>query len=216
MEKIPADTVANWTEGARFHTLVGPAELTAFVYDPFSMYPNTYYQQGTNNFRAKFNPEVLTGVTGDMPIPMPSSLSEYLPFVGRAEAVYANHQGVNTWDVIGNPDGVRFTDSLDYMVALDIDQAHAPWLTATGNVSANVEFQDYITLDGANSMMEAFGPYTGGVEEAEVEHWRTTSARCSISALPGCGTISPRLDDDFQSEGPDFPALISSIRAIRN
>ena len=85
--KIPASTFANWTEGARYHTLVGPAELTAFVYDPFSMYPNTYWQRGTNNFRAEFTPEVLTGVTGDMPIPMPSSLSEYLPFVARAVAL---------------------------------------------------------------------------------------------------------------------------------
>jgi hypothetical protein len=202
--KIPADTVANWTEGARFHTLVGPAELTAFVYDPFSMYPNTYYQQGTNNFRAKFNPEVLTGVTGDMPIPMPSSLSEYLPFVGRAEAVYANHQGVNTWDVIGNPDGVRFTDSVNYMVALDVDQAYAPWLTATGNVSANIEFQDYITLDGANSMMEAFGPYTGGAEEAE------SNIKNNVSTLFNLGTswlwndIAPTWTMIFSPKGRTF------------
>jgi hypothetical protein len=202
--KIPADTIANWTEGARFHTLVGPAELTAFVYDPFSMYPNTYYQQGTNNFRNKFNPELLTGVTGDMPIPMPSSLSEYLPFVGRAEAVYANHQGVNTWDVIGNPGGVRFTDSVDYMLALDVDQAYAPWLTATGNVSANVEFQDFITLDGANSMMEAFGPYTGGADEGE------SNIKNNVSMLFNLGTswlwndIAPTWTMIFSPKGRTF------------
>jgi hypothetical protein len=202
--KVPPSTVANWTEGARYHTLVGPAELTAFVYDPFSLYPNTYWQQYTNQFREKFNPEVMTGVTGDMPIPMPSSLSEYLPFVGRAEAVYANHQGVNTWDVVGNPDGVRFTDSLNYMVALDVDQAYAPWLTSTGNLSANVEFQDYITLDGANSMMEAFGPYTGGALEPE------SNIKNNVSTLFNVGTswlwndIAPTWTMVFSPKGRTF------------
>ncbi len=50
------------------------------------------------------------GVTGDMPIPMPSSVSEYLPFVGRAEGVYTNHQPVLSFDLIAHPNGVRFTD----------------------------------------------------------------------------------------------------------
>jgi hypothetical protein len=202
--KVPASTVANWTEGARLHTLIGPAELTAFVYDPWSLYPNTYWQQYTNQFRAKFAPEVLTGVTGDMPIPMPSSLSEYLPFVGRAEAVYANHQGVNTWDVIGNPDGVRYTDSFDYMIALDVDQAYAPWLTSTGNLSANLEFQDFITLDGANSMMEAFGPYTGGALEPE------SNIKNNVSTLFNLGTswlwndIAPTWTMIFSPKGRSF------------
>jgi hypothetical protein len=201
---IPADTVANWTEGARYHTLVGPAELTAFVYDPFNLYPNTFWQQYTNRFENKFVPEVLTGVTGDMPIPMPSSLSEYLPFVGRAEAVYGNHQGVNTWDLLGNPDGVRYTDSLNYMVALDVDQAYAPWLTQTGNLSANIEFQDFITLDGANSMMEAFGPYTGGALEPE------SNIKNNVSTLFNLGTswlwndVAPTWTMIFSPKGRSF------------
>jgi hypothetical protein len=209
--KIPASTFANWTEGARYHTLVGPAELTAFVYDPFSMYPNTYWQRGTNNFRAEFTPEVLTGVTGDMPIPMPSSLSEYLPFVARAEAVYANHQGVNTWDVVSSPSGVRFTDSLNYMIALDVDQAYAPWLTATGNLSANVEFQDFITLDGANSMIAQEGPYTGGAEEAE------SNVKNDVSMLFNVGTswlwndIAPTWTMIYSPKGTTlllFPSIV--------
>jgi hypothetical protein len=202
--KIPASTFANWTEGARYHTLAGPAELTAFVYDPFSMYPVAYWQQYTNQFREKFAPEVLTGVTGDMPIPMPSSLSEYLPFVGRAEAVYANHQAIDTWDVVGNPNGVRYTDSLNYMVALDVDQAYAPWLTTTGNLSANVEFQDFITLDGANSMMEGFGPYTGGDLEPE------SNIKNNVSTLFNLGTswlwndIAPTWTMIFSPKGRTF------------
>ncbi len=202
--KIPASTVANWTEGARYHTLVGPAELTGFVYNAFNLYPNVYWQQYTNQFRAKFVPEVLTGVTGDMPIPMPSSVSEYLPFVGRAEAVYANHQGVNTWDVIGNPDGVRYTDSFNYMIALDVDQAYAPWLTSTGNLSANFEFQDFITLDGANSMMEAFGPYTGGALEPESNIKNNVSTLFSLGTSWLWNDIAPTWTMIFSPKGRTF------------
>jgi len=208
---VPASTVANWTEGARVHTLAGPLEMTAFIYDPFSLYPNTFWQYGTNRFVNKFTPEVLTGVTADAPLPMPASVSEYLPLVGRAEAVYANHQGVNTWDVLGNPSGVRFTDSVNYMVAMDIDQAYAPWLTATGNLTVNMEFQDYITLDGANSMMEAFGPYTGGALEPE------SNIKNNVSTLLNIGTswlwndIAPTWTMIFSPKGRTFllfPAVV--------
>lgn len=202
--KVPAATVANWTEGARFHTLVGPAELTAFVYDPWNLYPNVFWQKGTNQFRAKFVPEVMSGVTGDMPIPMPSSLSEYLPFVGRAEAVYANHQGFNTWDVVGNPSGVRYSDTFDYMLALDLDQAYAPWLTSTGNLSANVEVQDFITLDSAQSMLASEGPYPGGAEEPE------SNIKNDVSTLFNVGTswlwddVAPTWTMIFSPKGRTF------------
>jgi hypothetical protein len=191
--------------------LVGPAELTAFVYDPWSLYPNVYWQKWTNNFRAKFAPEVLSGVTGDMPLPMLSSLSEYLPLVGRAEAVYANHQGINTWDVVGNPSGTRFSDTFNYMVALDIDQGYAPWLTSTGNLSANVELQDFITLDSAQSMIAQEGPYTGGAEEPE------SNIKNDVSSLFNVGTswlwndIAPAWTMIFSPKGRTFllfPSLV--------
>ena len=202
--KIPASTFANMDEGLRFHTLVGPAELTAFYYNDWNLYPNTYWIQYTSQFRNKFAPIQQVGVTGDMPLPVPEALSEYLPLVGRAEAVYTNHQGVNTWDIIGNPNGVRFTDTLNWMAAADIDQAYAPWLTSTGNLSANVEVQDFITLDGANSMMEAFGPWTGGalVPESNIKN--------NVSALFNIGTswlwedVAPAWTMVFNPKGRTF------------
>src|SRR5262249_24808327 len=44
-------------------------------------------------------------------------------------------------------EGRRFSDVVRYMLALDLDQAYAPWLTSTGNLSANVEFFDNIIMD---------------------------------------------------------------------
>jgi hypothetical protein len=166
--KIPASTVANWEEGIRAHTLVGPIEATAFYFNTWNLYPNTYWQQYTNQFRNKFVPIQIFGVSADAPIPMPSSLSESFPFVGRAEATYTNHEALNSYDPVGHPNGVRYSDIVSYMLALDIDQAYAPWLTSTGNLSANVEVNDVITMDGSNRTFEAFGPWTGGALESEV------------------------------------------------
>ncbi len=33
-------------------------------------------------------------MTADRPMPVPASLGEYLPVVGRAEAVYVNHEAI--------------------------------------------------------------------------------------------------------------------------
>jgi hypothetical protein len=202
--KIPATTVSNWEEGIRLHTLIGPAEMTAFYYNAFNLYPNTFWQQYTMSFRARYNPMQKVGVTADMPIPMPSSLSEYLPFVGRAETVYTNHESVLSYDPVGSPNGVRYTDMLSWMAALDIDQAYAPWLTKTGNLSANLEVYDEIALDSSQSMMETFGPWTGG---GVVD---STNIKNNVSALLNIGTswmwedVAPSWTMVFNPKGRSF------------
>jgi hypothetical protein len=146
-----------------------------------------------------------------MPIPMPSSVSEYLPIVGRAEGVYTNHQGVMSYDPIAHPNGVRFTDIVNWMLALDVDQAYAPWLTSTGNLSANVEVNDVITMDGSNSMFETFGPWTGGSFEQE------NNIKNNVEALFNIGTswmwedIEPAWTMVFNPKGRTtllFPSLV--------
>jgi hypothetical protein len=210
--KVPASTVANWNEGLRFHTLIGGVEATAFYYNAWNLYPNIFWQPYTMSFRARFVPETMVGVTADTPIPMPSFVSEYLPFVSRAEGVYANHQALATWDVIGNPSGVRYSDSVNWMLALDLDQAYAPWLTSTGNLSANIEVYDHITMDAGNSTMEGgTGPWTGGALESE------SSIKNNVSALLSVGTswlwndIEPTWTMVFSPKGRTFllfPALV--------
>ena len=62
----------------------------------------------------------------------------------------------------------------------------------------------YITLDGANSMMEAFGPYTGGAEEAE------SNIKNNVSTLFNLGTswlwndIAPTWTMIFSPKGRTF------------
>jgi hypothetical protein len=138
-----------WNEGLRAHTLLGVAELATFVY-----YDNT--NQGaeangiwtpyTNLFTYDTAAEVLGGVTGDAPLPLPTSLAEHFPAVGRAEVTYINHKSVD--DMRPYTLTTRaFTDYVNWMTAIDMTNAYAPWLTSTGDLTANFEVFDSIATD---------------------------------------------------------------------
>ena len=47
------------------------------------------------------------------------------------------------------------------MFAIYVSQAYAPWLTRTGNLSANLEMQDYVTMDASQNMLTAGAPFGG-------------------------------------------------------
>ena len=202
--KIPATTVSNWEEGIRYHTLVEGVEATAFYFNTWNLYPNTYWQQYTGNFRNKFAPIQIVGVTADAPIPMPSAVGEYLPFVGRAEGTYTNHQAAATWDYVGNPDGVRYSDNVNWMLALDIDQAYAPWLTDTGNLNANIEVFDSISMDGNNSQQETSGPWTGGALESEATIKNNVSTLLNVGTSWLWNDIQPAWTMVFSPKGRTF------------
>jgi hypothetical protein len=158
--KVPAATVENWEEGVRGHTLVGPLEATMFYFNTWNYYPSFYWQAFTNQWRAKFAPQQYFGVSGDAPLPVPGTLAEYLPAVGRAELVYANHQPFADFDPFDLA-SVRYSDTVDMLFAFDVDQAYAPWLTSTGNLTINLEAQDYVTMDANQNMMTGGSPFGG-------------------------------------------------------
>ena len=148
--QIPGMQPQNWNDGARLHTLVGATELTLLYFNdnmdsgfPTARLIKPYY---TNLGKLSFTPIQEVGMTADRPIPVPASLGEYLPIVGRGEAVYVNHQSFYN----ANPlafSGIRYSDVVNWMAALDIDQAYAPWLTSTGNLTAFFEVYDHMTMD---------------------------------------------------------------------
>jgi hypothetical protein len=86
------------------------------------------------------------GVTADRPLPVPAAIAEYFPAVGRAEMIYSNHNSFSdmTWYDFN---GSAYSDVVKWMAAIDLDQAYAPWLTSTGNLSANLEVEDNIIMD---------------------------------------------------------------------
>ena len=150
---VPAVTFGNMEEGVRFHTLLGSTELTALFFNTQQYYPVISWVPYTGNNPAVYEPTQYAGVTMDRPVPMPPSLAEYFPFVARAEMVYENHAPFVNFNYT-EPNAIRYSDMVTYMLALDLDQAYAPWLTKTGNLSANFEFYDQIQMDGVNQSMQ--------------------------------------------------------------
>jgi hypothetical protein len=203
---VPAVKWQNMEEGLRFHTLIGGNEITALYFNSFQYYPIISWVPFSNQFPAVFEPVQYGGVTIDRPIPVPPSLGEYFPLVGRAEAVYQNHAPFGTFSTSGtNP--VKFSDILTWMVAVDLDAAYAPWLTTTGNLSANFEFLDQINMDTSNDMAD--GPNGALVNE--------TVQKNDISMLFNIGTsywwnaIAPTWTMIYQPKGTSF-AFFPSIQ----
>jgi hypothetical protein len=143
-----------WNEGLRYHTLIGDTELTSFVF-----YDNT--NQGvegsakwvpyTNLFEYDTAAEVLAGATANRPVPLPETVAEHFPIVAKAEAVYINHKEFDDLRpyVLTTR---RFSDVVNWLAALDVTNAYAPWLSSTGDLSANLEMFDSIPLDMAKAM----------------------------------------------------------------
>jgi hypothetical protein len=150
--RIPGFQPRNWNEGARFHTLYGATELTALYYNDnvnglgTGTEETLMWKPYTNLWEYHFANVQEAGVTADRPLPMPSALGEYFPAVGRAEVLYVNHASFEDQSPL-NFTGQGWSDVLKWMVAVDLDQAYAPWLTETGNLSANLEVFDTIVLN---------------------------------------------------------------------
>ena len=136
-------------------SIVGPAELTAFWYNDVmngGSPGGAIWKPLTNLYYYHYQDIQDVGVTADAPLPMPSSLGEFLPIVGRAEMVYQNHEPFSDANPY-NFNARSYSDVVKWMVAFDIDQAYAPWLTDTGNLSANLEVYDQIIMDYKKSFV---------------------------------------------------------------
>jgi len=150
--RVPGFQPQNWNEGFRFHTLIGATELTLLYYNDNVNGIGTGTEETlkwtpyTNLWEYHFADVQQVGVTADAPLPLPASIAEYFPAVGRAEMIYANHQSFSDMSPL-NFTGQGWSDVVKYMLAIDLDQAYAPWLTSTGNLSANLEVQHTIVMD---------------------------------------------------------------------
>jgi hypothetical protein len=204
--RIPGMQPQNWNEGARFHTLIGATELTALYYNDNvnGGYPASLKWTPYTNLWTYSYPDIQNaGVTADRPLPIPASLAEFIPAVGRAEFVYSNH---NSFDDMSPTDltAQGWSDVVKWMVAIDLDQAYAPWLTSTGNLSANVEVYDSIVMDNQKTFA-----VTNALSENHLKN--------DVSVLFNLGTswwwddFAPTFTTIFQPKGRNiamFPALV--------
>jgi hypothetical protein len=153
--RLPGNNLGSSTEGFRIHTLVENAEITALYW-----HGHQFNEAGTPGAQvyvvgAPGQPQFLQvsfpqfndiGVTVNRPIYLPGALLSGVPLVLRAEAVWQDRTPFNTTDV-GVPNAVVDKNTVNSLVALDLDGLYVPWLTKTGVLNANLEWNQY-TISG--------------------------------------------------------------------
>ncbi len=152
---LPSNTLGSSTEGFRIHTLVKNAEITMLYWHGHQFNeagtpgapgyvvgsPSTgqFVQYGFPQFND-------IGATLNRPIYLPGQLLSSVPIVLRTEAVWQDRTPLNTTDV-GVRNAVVDKNTVNSLVALDLDGLYAPWLTKTGVLNANLEWNQF-TISG--------------------------------------------------------------------
>jgi hypothetical protein len=156
------------------------------------------------------------GFTANRPLYLPGVLSQ-LPFVLRFENLYKNHDGFDTFAIPGtvfsasktvpafagvgvrnySPSGVTRSDVDLWMVALDLDSAYTPWLTTTGNLTANYELFGTTILSYSHNMMGAPGYF-------EHAYHNDVEMLASVSTSWWWGAIAPDWTTIFDPNGLTF------------
>ncbi len=102
----------------------------------------------------------------------------------RTEAVFQDRTPFNTTDV-GVHNAVVDKSTVNSLVALDLDGLYAPWLTKTGTLSANLEWNQFTISGYGKNLVYAF----------YAERWRHNEEQIlfSTSTPVGGGARSCRL-----------------------
>jgi hypothetical protein len=152
---LPADNLGSSTEGFRIHTLVKNAEITLIYWHghqfneggtpgaQFYVVGNAGGPQFLQTSFPQFND---IGATLNRPIYLPGEFLSNVPIVLRTEAIFQDRTPFNTTDIAVR-NAVVDKSTVNSLVALDLDGLYAPWLTSTGTLSANLEWNQY-TISG--------------------------------------------------------------------
>jgi hypothetical protein len=153
--RLPGNQLGSSTEGFRLHTLVKNAEITLIYW-----HGHQFNEAGTPGAQVYVNgpvggPQYLQvsfpqfndiGATLNRPIYLPGELLSSVPIVLRTEAIFQDRTPFNTTDIAVR-NAVVDKSTVNSLVALDLDGLYAPWLTSTGTLSANLEWNQY-TISG--------------------------------------------------------------------
>jgi Protein of unknown function (DUF1302) len=214
---VPNATWGNSQIGFRLHSLAYNTEFTTFYlwnhdYQPVNRLNNRFIVPiAPGQFLRRddlFYPQYqAVGVTANRPLYLPGALAQ-LPFVIRAETLYKNHDAFNTFAIpgtvftkfnpfVGSQSGVTRSDTLLWLFALDLDQAYTPWLTATGNLTANFEVNGTTILSYSHEMQ-------GAASYFEHLYHNDINLLASISTSWWWGAVSPNWTTIYNPNGETF------------
>ncbi|HTY56269.1 MAG TPA: hypothetical protein VMB26_13760 [Candidatus Binataceae bacterium] len=203
--RLPADTWANSTEGFRLHTLVENAEITALYWHAHQLNPTPFVtgtSQSVQNLQFRYPDLNDIGVTINRPIYLQGDFLSSMPFVLRSEAVWQDRTPFNTVN-IARPSGVVYSSTLNTLVALDMDNVNAPWLSSTGNLTTNLEWNNYTILSPNKDMV-----YSG-----YAERWRHNEENLLFNATTSWwwGAVAPTAVGIYNPDGNTwefFPSVV--------
>ncbi len=160
--RLPGNQLGSSTEGFRIHTLVKNAEITllywhghqfneaagAPIYVVGAPSTGQFLQVGFPQFND-------IGATLNRPIYLPGAILSNVPFVLRTEAVWQDRTPFNTTDV-GVHNAVVDKNTINSLVALDMDGLYVPWLTSTGTLTTNLEWNQYTIVGYGKNLVYSF------------------------------------------------------------
>jgi hypothetical protein len=161
---LPSDTLGSSTEGIRLHTLVKNAEITLIYWHghqfneggtPGAPFYVVGKPGGPQFLQASFPQFNDVGATLNRPIYLPGEFLSSVPLVLRTEGIWQDRTPFNTTDV-GVSNGVVDKETLNTLVALDLDGLYAPWLTSTGTLTANLEWNNFTILNYGKNLVYDF------------------------------------------------------------
>ena len=162
--RLPGDQLGSSTEGFRIHTLVQNAEITMLYFHGHQMAEGATpgapaYVVGspsTGEFLQFGFPQFNDiGVTLNRPIYLPGNVLSSVPIVLRTEAVWQDRTPLNTTDV-AIKNAVVDKNTINSLVALDLDGLSTPWLTKTGTLNANLEWNQFTILGYGKNLVYPF------------------------------------------------------------
>jgi hypothetical protein len=132
------------------------------------------------------------GVTMNRPIYFEGEFLSSIPFVLRSEAVWQDRTPFNTVNV-SRSSGVIYSSTVSTLVALDVDNLAAPWLTTTGTLTTNLEWNDYTILSPNKNLV--YGGYA--------ERWRHNEENFLFSANTSWwwGAVAPTIVGIYNPDG---------------
>jgi hypothetical protein len=211
---IPRATFANSQIGLRLHTLIkGGTEVTAFYWRSFDYTPNLYVGgierpvkvlpgpppvviPGLQRLTERYVHYESFGGSLNRPLPLPIWLANELPLVLRMEFFYKNHDAFST-SAKSVKSGIVNSDTLNTLVALDLDQVYAPWLTSTGSLTGNFEFQEVTILDASDKMLESQGVLTK-------VHKHEVNVLANLGTSFYWGAVAPTWTTIYNPDGQTF------------
>jgi hypothetical protein len=148
---LPGNNLGSSTEGFRIHTLVKNAEITMLYWHGHQFNeagtpgapPYVVGSPSTGQFLQVGFPQFNDiGATLNRPIYLPGAILSNVPFVFRTEAVWQDRTPFNTNDVAVK-NAVVDKNTINSLVALDMDGLYVPWLTSTGTLTTNLEWNQF-------------------------------------------------------------------------